>query len=41
MIADRDKNENLPSEWEIANIQDIAEVNPRIDKSVIKDNLIV
>jgi len=41
MIADRDKNENLPSEWEIANIQDIAEVNPRIDKSVIKDNLTV
>ena len=39
MISDRNTNEKLPSDWEIANIEDIAEVNPRIDKSVIKDNL--
>jgi len=33
------KNDKLPLEWELTEIKDISEVNPRSDKSVIRDNL--
>jgi len=35
----KNKNYKLPLGWELTEIKDISEVNPRSDKSVIRDNL--